>query len=101
MMKNGKTQKAEKALKPSQRKSITDFSSSFGTSSDFKSKARRRKIARIIIFAICIIALVYIGFFITDVLIRISEIPTDTSTTAAHISPEATLSWILFLSIHG
>jgi hypothetical protein len=96
-----KKKKAERPLKPSQRKSISDFSSSFGTSSDFKSKAKRRKIARIIIFAICIIALVYIGFFITDVLIRISEIPTDTSTTTAHISPEATLSWILSLSIHG
>lgn len=92
-MKNGKI---EKSLKPSQRESITEYAARFGTGFNFEDKARRRKIARIIIFTLCIIALIYVGFFITDVLIRFTEIPPD-----AHISPEASSIWISSLSIQG
>jgi hypothetical protein len=50
----------------------------------------------IILAALCIIALIYIGFFITDVLIRFTEIP-----AFIHYNPEAFIQWISFLTIPG
>ena len=72
-MKN-KNGKIEKALKPSQRKSITEFSSKFGTGDDFTEKMKRRKIMRIVFTVMCVILLVYFGFFFADTLIKITEI---------------------------
>ncbi len=70
-----KSKKSEKALRPSQRKSLTEFTQSFGTHSDYAAKALRRKITSIILIILCILALIYIGYFITDVFLKISETP--------------------------
>jgi hypothetical protein len=74
--------RTEKSLKPSQRESITAFSKIFGTGTDYRSKALRRKIARIIIIVLLILALVYAGFFLTDVLLRVTELPPDDETAS-------------------
>lgn len=81
----------KKVITPSQRESITGFFSKFGTNFKFEEKAGRRKAARIIIIILCLLAFAYIGFFITDVIIRFSEVPYE-----AHISGEGSLAWILY-----
>lgn len=91
-----KKETIDKALKPSQRKSISGYSAKFAHSPDMDIRAKRRNIARVVIITAAIIALVYIGFFLTDVLIRISEVPP----VNAHISTEAH-SWISFLLTQG
>ena len=79
-----KSAKTEKALKPSQRDSITAFSQKFGTGSDYRTKALRRKIARIIIITLCVLALVYVGYILTDVILRITELPLEASASGLH-----------------
>ncbi len=80
-----KKNKTEKSLKPSQRESITGFSRKFSSGSDFRSKALRRKIARIFIITVAVLALVYAGFFLADVILRITELPPqdETATTTS------------------
>lgn len=91
-----KTEKIKKTIKPSERDSITGFSSKYGPGSSYEDKLRGKKAVSIILAAICLIALIYIGFFITDVLIRFTEIP-----AFIHYSPEAFIQWISFLTIPG
>ncbi len=92
---NKKT-KSRKALKPSQRESITEFSSHFGSGFSYEEKAKVKKAIRIIIIALCIAFLVTVGYFLTDVLIRFTEVPAQ-----AHISPEAALQWITYHTTQG
>lgn len=65
----------EKALKPSQRKSITEFAAHFGTGLSYEEKVRNKKIAYAVLITAGILALIGIGFFVTDVLLRITETP--------------------------
>lgn len=65
----------EKALKPSQRKSITEFAAHFGTGLSYEEKVRNKKIAYAVLITAGILALIGLGFFITDVLLRITETP--------------------------
>ena len=65
----------EKALKPSQRESITEFSAHFGSEPSYEEKVKKRKIINAMLTALGIVALVAMGFFLTDVLVRITEIP--------------------------
>ncbi len=65
----------EKALKPSQRKSITEFAAHFGTGLSYEEKMRNKKIAYAVLITAGILALIGLGFFVTDVLLRITEVP--------------------------
>lgn len=65
----------EKALKPSQRESITEFSAHFGSEPSYEEKVKKKRIINGILIALGIIALIALGYFVTDVLIRITEIP--------------------------
>lgn len=65
----------EKALKPSQRESITEFSAHFGSEPSYEEKVKKKRIINGILIALGIIALIAVGYFVTDVLIRITEIP--------------------------
>ena len=65
----------EKALKPSQRKSITEFATHFGTELSYEEKMRNKKIAQAVLVTAGVLALIGIGFFVTDVLLRITEVP--------------------------
>ena len=67
--------KIEKALKPSERKSITEFSSRFGTGPTYEERVRTKKIASIVLLVTGILLLICVGYFITDVLIKITEMP--------------------------
>lgn len=67
--------KIEKTLKPSQRKSITDFSDRFGEGPSYEERVRSKKIISAIFVAAGILALIGTGYFITDVLIKITELP--------------------------
>lgn len=67
--------KIEKTLKPSQRKSITDFSDRFGEGPSYEERVRKKKITSAILIAAGIILLVATGFFVTDLLIKITELP--------------------------
>lgn len=80
--------KIEKALKPSQRKSITEFSSQFGNGISFEEKERRKKLFVAISIALCIIFLIFIGYLITETLIQITELPASINLS------EASVSWI-------
>lgn len=67
--------KIEKTLKPSQRKSITDFSDRFGEGPSYEERVRSRKIVSAVLIAAGLLALVGTGYFITDVLLKITELP--------------------------
>ena len=75
MAKNRNKGVIEKALKPSQRESITEFSAHFGSEPSYEEKVKKRKIINAVLTALGIAALVAAGFFLTDVLVRITEIP--------------------------
>lgn len=88
--------KITKALKPSQRESVTDFSARFGNGISYEDKLRGKKISARILVAVCIIALIYVGFFLTDLLIGLTELP-----AFIHTLPEAFTKWILSPIIQG
>ncbi len=70
-----KTGKIEKTLKPSERKSITDFSTRFGSGPTYEERVRGKKIASVILITAGILALIALGYFFADVLIKITEMP--------------------------
>ena len=70
-----KTGKIEKTIKPSQRKSITDFSARFGTGPTYEERVRWKKIISGVLIAAGILALIGLGYFFTDIFIKITEIP--------------------------
>ncbi len=74
------TGKIEKTLKPSERKSITDFSARFGTGPTYEERVRGKKIAMIILVTAGILALIGTGYFFADVLIKITEMPYEQQT---------------------
>lgn len=65
----------EKTIKPSERKSITDFSARFGTGPTYEERVRFKRIVSVLLLAAGILALIGIGYFLTDVLVRITELP--------------------------
>lgn len=67
--------KIEKTLKPSQRKSITDFSARFGEGPSYEERVRNKKIISAILITAGLLALIGTGYFVTDVLIKITELP--------------------------
>ena len=79
------TGKIEKTLKPSERKSITDFSARFGSGLTYEERVRGKKIAMIILITAGILALIGIGYFFTDTLIKITEIPYEQQIAAINI----------------
>ncbi|MBQ6267966.1 MAG: hypothetical protein IJK64_09385 [Clostridia bacterium] len=72
-----KTPKPERALKPSQREAITGFSARFGTEPTYEERARKKRLITAILIAIGVVLLIAVGFFVTDVLLRITEQPID------------------------
>lgn len=77
--------KIEKALKPSQRESITEFSTRFGSEPSYEERVKKRKIINTVLFVICFLFLVAVGYFVTDILIKITELPYQPDETAAII----------------
>lgn len=67
--------KIEKTLKPSQRKSITAFAARFGTGPSYEERVRAKRIVSAVLLAAGILALIGTGYFLTDVLVKITEIP--------------------------
>lgn len=67
--------KIEKTIKPSERKSITDFSSRFGTGPTYEERVRFKRIVSVILVVSGILAFIGLGYFATDVLVRITELP--------------------------
>ena len=67
--------KIEKTLKPSQRKSITDFSDRFGEGPSYEERVRSKKIVSGVLIAAGLLALMGKGYFVTDVIIGITELP--------------------------
>lgn len=92
MKKNG----YKKALKPSQRESITEYSAHFGMLEGNEKRMLGKRIAVITAIVLSILALIIIGFFLTEMIIGITELP-----AAIQIFPEDTRAWILSLSIQG
>ena len=68
--------KIEKTIKPSQRKSITEFSTRFGTGPSYEERVRGKKIISAVLIAAGILLLIGLGYFISDFLIKITELPT-------------------------
>lgn len=67
--------KIKKALKPSQRESITEFSDRFGSEPGYEEKQKKKRIISVILIAAGVLLLIAAGYFLTDVLIRITEQP--------------------------
>lgn len=65
----------EKTIKPSERRSITEFSARFGTGPSYEERVRFKRISLALLIAAGILALIGIGFFATDVLVKITELP--------------------------
>ncbi len=72
MIKKGKI---EKTLKPSERKSITDFSARFGTGPTYEERVMAKRIISAALITAGILALIGTGYFATDVLLKITELP--------------------------
>lgn len=72
MIKKGKI---EKSLKPSDRKSITDFSARFGTGPTYEERVMAKRIVSAVLITAGILALIGTGYFATDVLLKITELP--------------------------
>ena len=81
-----KTGKIEKTLKPSERKSITEFSTRFGSGPTYEERVRSKKIVMIILITAGILALIGIGYFFTDVFIKITEMPYVPQTASINIT---------------
>ena len=73
MAKNKNKGVIEKALKPSQRESITEFSTHFGSEPSYEEKVKKRRIINIILLVLGIMVLIAAGYFVTDVLVRITK----------------------------
>ncbi len=67
--------KIEKTIKPSQRKSITEFSTRFGAGPSYEERVRVKRIALAVLITAGILALIGIGYFFTDILVKITELP--------------------------
>lgn len=67
--------KIEKTIKPSERKSITDFSSRFGTGPTYEERVRFKRIVFVLLIVSAVLAFIGLGYFVTDVLVRITEVP--------------------------
>lgn len=67
--------KIKKTLKPSERKSITAFAARFGTGPSYEERVRAKRIVSAVLLAAGILALIGTGYFLTDVLVKITEIP--------------------------
>ncbi len=67
--------KIEKTIKPSQRKSITEFSTRFGAGPSYEERVRAKRIALAVLITAGILALIAVGYFFTDVLVKITELP--------------------------
>ncbi|MBR5562479.1 MAG: hypothetical protein IKW12_04935 [Clostridia bacterium] len=80
-----KTGKIEKTLKPSERKSITEFSTRFGSGPTYEERVRSKKIAMIILITAGILALIGTGYFFADVFIKITEMPYEHQTASMNI----------------
>jgi hypothetical protein len=65
----------KKALKPSQRESITEFSDRFGYELGYEEKEKRKRIIMAILIAAGVMALIGTGYFLTDLLIKFTELP--------------------------
>lgn len=83
--------KIEKALKPSQRKSITEFASHFGSGLSYEEKRRNKRILSAVLAVLGILLLICIGYFVTDVFIKITEMPTNAAASA-----NEAVKWTLF-----
>lgn len=81
-----KTGKIEKTLKPSERKSITEFSTRFGSGPTYEERVRGKKIAMAILITAGILALIGLGYFFADVLIKITEMPYEQQAASAQIN---------------
>jgi hypothetical protein len=65
----------KRAIRPSERESITEFSTSFGSGREYEMRMKRRKILGIILTVIITVLLITAGYFVTETLINISELP--------------------------
>ena len=65
--------KSERTLTPSQRKSITEFSHTYG-SEQLDEKQKVRSVFTVVSTIAALILLLYLGYFICDVLIGITEV---------------------------
>ncbi len=75
MAKNKNKGVIKKALKPSQRESITEFSAHFGSEPSYEEKVKKKRAVNVILIILAVTALIALGYFITDVLVRITEMP--------------------------
>ncbi len=74
--------KGKKTLRPSERESVTQFTSSYGPEASYDEKQKRQRILNIALIVLGIIFLITVGFFITDIFIGITEQPLDAAQTA-------------------
>ncbi len=65
----------KRAIRPSERESITEFSSSFGSGREYETRMKRRRIFGVVFAVIITVALITAGYLITEILIDISELP--------------------------
>lgn len=91
--------KIEKTLKPSERKSITEFSSRFGTGPTYEEKMRNKRIVFAVLAVAGVLLLLFLGYFLTDMILKISEAPY--TPAAASIISEGIDKWTIFPSIQG
>lgn len=94
--------KIEKTIKPSERKSITEFSTRFGTGPSYEERVRAKRIGFALLLAAGILALIGAGYFVTDVLVKITELPYQPAAQAfIHYDIKEMTQWILYPIIHG
>ncbi len=65
----------KKAIKPSERESITDFSATYGGPNSYEMRMKRRRILTTVGVIAGILALIAVGYFFTELFIDITELP--------------------------
>lgn len=65
----------KKTIKPSERDSITGFSTHFGSGRAYELKLRRRRIIFSLLAVLGVLLLIVLGYFITEVMIDFTELP--------------------------
>ena len=78
--------KGKKTLRPSERESVTQFTSSYGPEASYDEKQKRQRIINLLLIVLGIIFLITVGFFITEIFIAITELPTDAAQALEEIT---------------
>lgn len=70
-----KKNSVDKAINPSERESITEFTTHFGSGRSYERRLKRRRVYAIIGLILGVVLCIALGYYFTETAIDISELP--------------------------